>query len=124
MIINISNSSGVSLHEQITEQVKNNILRGSIIAGEALPSIRVLASEISVSVITVKRSYEDLERLGFIKSIPAKGYFVSSNNVDSMRDIAVSKIEKDLDKIILTAKAISLTKEDFIDIVEVLFDEI
>ncbi|MFI3226841.1 MAG: GntR family transcriptional regulator [Clostridia bacterium] len=124
MIINLSNTSGVALYEQITQQIKNNILRGAIIAGESLPSIRNLAAEINVSVITVKRAYEDLERLGFIKAIPAKGYFVSSNNVENMRDIAISKLEKDLDKIILTAKAISLTKQDFIDIIDVLFDEL
>lgn len=121
MIINMSNDT--PLYEQIIFSIKNQILNGELSTGDALPSIRNLSSEIKVSVITVKKAYEELEHLGFIYAIPAKGYFVASNNIDNMRDIAISKIEKELDKIIITAKGISLSKEDFIEIINVLYED-
>lgn len=121
MILNLSNN--IPLYEQIIFIIKNQILNGEILAGDALPSIRNLSNDLSVSVITVKKAYEELENQGFIYAISAKGYFVSANNVNNLRDIAISKIEKDLDKIIITAKGLSLSKEDFIEIVNVLYED-
>ena len=77
----ISNSSGKPIYEQITSQIKNMILSGTLQAGEALPSMRLLAKELRISVITTKRAYEDLERDGFIETVPGKGSFVAHKNV-------------------------------------------
>ena len=124
MNIILSTVSGIPLYEQITEQVQTNILKQVLTAGDSMPSIRNFASDLGVSVITIKRSYDDLENCGYIKSIPAKGYFVCSNNIDNMRDVATAKLEKSLDKIIITAKSLSISKDDFISIIDILFDEL
>ena len=82
MDILISNSSGKPIYEQITSQIKNLILSGGLQAGEALPSMRLLAKELRISVITTKRAYEDLERDGFIETVPGKGSFVAHKNAE------------------------------------------
>lgn len=120
----ISLNGEVPIYQQIIDLIKNQILSGELQAGQPISSIRTLANELGVSVITIKRAYNDLEILGFIKAIPAKGFFVSTNNIENMREIAIAKIEKELDSLICSAKAISLSKEDFLDIIDVLYDEI
>ena len=76
----ISNSSGKPIYEQICDQVKEQILTGSLSAGDALPSMRLLAKELHISVITTKRAYEELEREGFLENVPGKGCFVARQN--------------------------------------------
>lgn len=122
MIINLDTSSNITLYEQITTYIKNQILNGSLLAGENLPSIRNLAKDSNVSIITIKRAYDDLENLGFIKAIPSKGYFVSSNNIENLRDIAISKLETDVDKTIIKAKALGFSKSEFLNMIEILYD--
>ena len=78
MDIILSNSSGKPIYEQIADQVKEQIMTGALSAGDALPSMRLLAKELRISVITTKRAYEELEREGFIQSVPGKGSFVAS----------------------------------------------
>ena len=86
MDIIISNSSGVPIYEQIEEQIKGQIMAGQLAEGDALPSMRVLAKELKISIITTKRAYEDLERDGFIESITGKGSFVKKINGDIVRE--------------------------------------
>lgn len=86
MDIIISNSFGVPLYEQIEEQIKGQIMTGELKEGDALPSMRVLAKELKISIITTKRAYEDLERDGFIESVTGKGSFVKRVNGDIMKE--------------------------------------
>ena len=83
MDIIISNASGKPIYEQITVQIKSQILSGALTAGDALPSMRTLAKELRISVITTKRAYEDLERDGFIETVAGKGSFVASKTQNS-----------------------------------------
>ena len=93
MEIYISNSSGVPIYAQITGQIRAKILSGELKEGEALPSIRLLAKELRISVITTKRSYEDLEQAGFIYTLPGKGSFVAAQNPEMHREEALRQVE-------------------------------
>lgn len=105
MDIIISNSSGVALYEQIEEQIKSQIMTGELMEGDALPSMRVLAKELKISIITTKRAYEDLERDGFIYSVTGKGSFVKGINGDLVKEnmkFAIQELlENAVDKAIL-----------------------
>lgn len=105
MDIIISNSSGVPIYEQIEEQIKSQIITGDLLEGDALPSMRVLAKELKISIITTKRAYEDLERDGFIYSIAGKGCFVKGINSEIIKEnlmFAIQEIlETAVDKAIL-----------------------
>ena len=98
MDIIISNTSGVPIYEQIEEQIKSQIMTGALTAGEALPSMRVLAKELKISIITTKRAYEDLERDGFIESVTGKGSFVKAVNSDIVKENMMFEIQELLDK--------------------------
>ena len=105
MDIIISNSSGVALYEQIEEQIKSQIMTGELAEGDALPSMRVLAKELKISIITTKRAYEDLERDGFIYSVTGKGSFVKGINGEIVKEnmkFAIQELlESAVDKAIL-----------------------
>ena len=88
MDIIIRNSGGVPIYDQITRQMKGLILRGELKEGEALPSMRLLAKELRISVITTKRAYEELEREGFLTTVPGKGCFVAPQNPELVRDLS------------------------------------
>ena len=122
MNILISNSSSVPLYEQISNQIKNQILNGELKPSEALPSIRMLAKDLKVSIITTKRAYEELEKEGFIK-VAGKGTFVSEGNSDRLKEAAICEIEIKLDDAISQAKAIGLTLDECIEIFKSLFLE-
>ena len=94
MDIIISNSSGKPIYEQITSQIKSMIISGELKEGDALPSMRVLAKELRISVITTKRAYEELERDGFIVSYPGKGSFVAGRNLEFIREEHLRQIEE------------------------------
>ena len=94
MDIIISNSSGVPIYEQIEEQIKSQIMTGELTEGDALPSMRVLAKDLKISIITTKRAYEDLERDGFIESVTGKGSFVKGINSDIVRENMMYAIEQ------------------------------
>ncbi|MBS5927496.1 MAG: GntR family transcriptional regulator [Clostridium sp.] len=123
MNILISNSSSVPLYEQISNQVKNQILNGELKPSEALPSIRMLAKDLRVSIITTKRAYEELEKEGFIKTVAGKGTFVSEGNSDRLKEAAICEIESKLDDAISQAKAIGLTLDECLEIFKSLFLE-
>ena len=94
MEIIISNSSGKPIYEQITSQIKNGILTGALSEGEALPSMRQLAKDLRISVITTKRAYAELELQGFIETVPGKGSFVAGGNLELLREERLRHIEE------------------------------
>ncbi len=123
MQILISNTSGEPLYEQIENQIKNAILAGGIAQGEQLPSIRFLAKELRVSIITTKRAYENLEQQGFIKTVQGKGTFVSLDNLERLREISLSQIEEELDKAVTRAKSIGLPLAQLCERLSILYGE-
>ncbi|MEG2501310.1 MAG: GntR family transcriptional regulator, partial [Oscillospiraceae bacterium] len=111
MNIIISNTSGVPIYEQISKEIKNEILNGSFIEGEALPSIRSLASELRVSVITTKRAYEELEREGYIYTVPGKGSYIARQNKEILKEEKLREIEERLLDAIEISNSIGLEFE-------------
>ena len=93
MDIILSNASGKTIYEQIADQVREQILSGALSAGDALPSMRVLAKELRISVITTKRAYEELERDGFLDNVPGKGCFVAPQNRELLREAQLRRVE-------------------------------
>lgn len=123
MNILIATSSKVPLFEQIKEQIKEQIFSGELIEGDALPSMRVLAKELKVSVITTKRAYEDLEQEGFVISAVGKGTFVAGQQPHVLKEWQVRELENDLEKIVESSKRIGLTKKDFLELVDIYYEE-
>ena len=123
MDIIISNSSGKPIYEQITSQIKNMILTGMLKEGDALPSMRLLAKELRISVITTKRAYDDLERDGFIESFTGRGSFVARKNLEFMREDQLKVAEDFLKQAVYTAKSSGITQEELVEILRVLYEE-
>lgn len=123
MDIIISNTSGVPIYEQIEEQIKSQIMTGSLAAGEALPSMRVLAKELKISIITTKRAYEDLERDGFIESVTGKGSFVKAVNSDIVKENMMFEIQELLDKACDKAVIGKVTRDELKEMIDLLYDE-
>ncbi|MBR3516818.1 MAG: GntR family transcriptional regulator [Lachnospiraceae bacterium] len=112
----------LAIYEQIINQLKNAIVSGELKAGEALPSIRNLAADLSVSVITTKRAYEELEKEGLIRSVAGKGFYVCEYNTDYLKEKQLMMLEKRLGELIGDAKHAGISKEDFLEMAEALFD--
>ena len=123
MDIIIRNSGGVPIYDQITRQMKGLILRGELKEGEALPSMRLLAKELRISVITTKRAYEELEREGFLTTVPGKGCFVAPRNLELMREEHRKKVEEALTKAIEQAKAASIDLPELVEMLTLLYEE-
>ena len=123
MDIIISNSSGVPIYEQIEEQIKSQILSGELTEGDALPSMRVLAKELKISIITTKRAYEDLERDGFIESITGKGSFVKGINSDIVRENMLFSIQELLEKAVDKAILCNVSHDELSDMLALLYEE-
>lgn len=104
MDIIISNSSGKPIYEQIADQVKEQIMAGALAAGDALPSMRLLAKELRISVITTKRAYEELERDGFLENVPGKGCFVAPQNRELLREAQLRRVEEKLSQAVDEAR--------------------
>jgi GntR family transcriptional regulator len=121
MNIIISNSSGQPIYEQIITQIKNLIISGELQEGDALPSMRLLAKELRISVITTKRAYEELEREGFIVSIPGKGSFVASQNVNLIREQHLREIENFMQLIVDKSAACGLTLDELVEMLTLVF---
>ena len=117
----ISNSSGKPIYEQITEQIKSLIISGGLQEGDALPSMRLLAKELRISVITTKRAYEDLERDGFIVTMTGKGSFVARKNVEFIREEQLRKMEARLQEAADLAKTGGISLEETIEILSLLY---
>ncbi len=123
MDIIISNSSGVPIYEQIEEQIKNQIMTGELAAGDALPSMRMLAKDLRISVITTKRAYEDLERDGFIESVIGKGSFVKATNSALMRESMLFAIEECLEKAADKAVLGGVTLDEMKEMLGIIYEE-
>ncbi len=122
MDIIISNSSGKPIYEQITGQIKNSIITGALNAGDALPSMRLLAKELRISVITTKRAYEDLEREGFIETVAGKGSFVAQKNMEFIREEQLRKAETLLQNAVDVAKVGGITLEELSEMLQLLYN--
>ncbi|EGT0014078.1 MAG: GntR family transcriptional regulator [Clostridium perfringens] len=120
MNIVVSNTSGVPIYEQIAKAIKNEILSGDLKENSALPSIRSLASELRVSVITTKRAYEELERDGFIYTLPGKGSYVEEQNKELLMEEKLREIEEKLGEAIDIANSIGLTFEELVGMLKTL----
>lgn len=121
MNIHISNASGKALYEQIYDQVKNQILEGSLKAGEPLPTIRGLAKDLRISVITTSRAYSDLERDGYIYSVVGKGSFVAERNQEFVRERNLQEMEEYLSKAIEISNRCGMSEQQLIELVKTIF---
>lgn len=120
MNIIISNSSGLPIYEQICTQIKNMITSEELAADSALPSIRLLAKDLRISVITTKRAYEELEKEGYIYTIAGKGCFVARRNADLIREENLCRIEEHMNAIACLAKGCGLSNDDLIEMFRIL----
>lgn len=123
MEIIISNSSNKPIYEQIKEQIKNMIITNELKTGDMLPSIRALARDLRISVITTKRAYDDLEIEGFIKTRAGQGCFVANKNIELIKEEQLQKIEMHMQQIVNIAKISSISKKEVKNILDILFDE-
>jgi GntR family transcriptional regulator len=119
----LSNSSGLPLYEQIASQIKNMIISGELKSGEALPSMRYLAKELRISVITTKRAYEELEREGFITTVQGKGSFVSEKNMEIIREEQLRVAEEHLEVAVRAGKQAGISLEELITVLEMFYRE-
>ncbi|MFA0816238.1 MAG: GntR family transcriptional regulator [Anaerofustis sp.] len=123
MDIIISNSSDKPIYDQIASQIKSLIMSGSLQAHEMLPSIRFLAKELRISVITTKRAYEDLERDGFIETVAGKGSFVAERNLELIREERLKIIEDYLNKAVKSAKESGIGTGELIQMIQIISGE-
>ena len=122
MDIVISNASDLPIYEQISTQIKALIMNGTLKEGEMLPSIRVIAKELKVSVITTKRAYADLERDGFIEVVQGRGSFVSSRNLDFIREEQLRNAEMHLQKAVEIAQIGNISLEDLTEMLALIYE--
>ncbi len=123
MHILIDNKSGTPIYDQICAQIKSQILSGALQPDELLPSIRGLAKDLRISFITTKRAYEELEKEGFLYTVPAKGCYVAPKNTELLREENLKKIEEHLDEIVHLAAACNLGRQDILDMVNFSMEE-
>ena len=123
MNILIDNKSGEAIYNQIYSQIKNQIISGALGEHEMLPSIRALAKDLRISFITTRRAYEELEREGFIYTLPAKGCYVAPKNIELLREENLKKIEGYIDEIRRLAESCKLTREDIIEMLSFAMEE-
>ena len=118
----ISNASGKPIYEQIYTQVKNCIISGELSPGDALPSIRALAKDLRISVITTTRAYDELERDGFINRVPGKGCYVAEKNLELVREAHLKQIEEHMTEIVALAAGCSLTEEEAVRMLRLMWE--
>ncbi|MFR4008519.1 MAG: GntR family transcriptional regulator [Christensenellales bacterium] len=123
MQIIISNTSGKPIYEQIVTQIKQLILTNALQAGEALPSMRLLAKDLQISVITTKRAYEELEREGFIETVVGKGSFVARKNENFIKEEQLRIVETHLQQAVVLAKQCGLAEEELSQLLHLLYQE-
>ncbi len=121
MDIILSNTSGKPIYTQIADQVKEQIMTGALAPGEALPSMRLLARELRISVITTKRAYEDLERDGFLENVPGKGCFVAPQNRELLREAQLRRVEEHLTRAVEEARKGGLALSEVQEMLNILY---
>ena len=121
MQLYIDNRSGAPIYDQIYSQIKDAILSGQVTEGEALPSIRALAKDLRISVITTKRAYEELEKAGYVYTVPAKGSYVAEKNTQLVREAYLTQIEDHLQKIFPLADGCGLGEEGLVEMLRLLW---
>ena len=123
MDIIISNSSNVPLYEQVKEQIKNKIVSNELKAGELLPSIRSLAKDLRISVITTKNAYDELEREDYVETIQGKGTYVSNKNTELIKEEQLQKIENLIEIAVSIAKISNISKKEIEEMLNILYEE-
>lgn len=123
MNINIQSKSSEPIYEQIKNQIKNNILAGELREGEPLPSIRNLARDLKISVITTKRAYEELESEGLIYSVAGKGFYVDNPDFNYLAEKRVQDIDEGLSKVLSRCKEAGLNIDEVKEMVDILWEE-
>ncbi len=119
----ISNSSSVPIYEQIKKSIINQILEGELNEDELLPSIRVLAQDIKISAMTIKKAYDELEKEGYLKSIQGKGTFVAPKNTQLAKEQAQKDIEKYIEKIVAISNRFEISENDVIEMFKIIYGE-
>lgn len=119
----ISNSSSVPIYEQIKKSIINQILEGELNEDELLPSIRVLAQDIKISAMTIKKAYDELEKEGYLKSIQGKGTFVAPKNTELAKEQAQKDIEKYIEKIVTISNRFGIDENDVIEMFKMIYKE-
>lgn len=123
MNINISNTSSVPIYEQIEQQIKNMIVSGALQEGDMLPSMRFLAKELRISLITTKRAYEELEREGFIETRVGIGCFVKAKNQGFIREKVMCEIEEYFEKAVNRAKVCDIPMQELVEILGIIYED-
>lgn len=123
MDIIIRNTGEAPIYDQITRQVKGLILSGTLASGEALPSMRALAKDLRISVITTKRAYEELEREGFITTVPGKGCFVAPRNLELVRENTLRQMEEYLTKAVDAARSGGISRAEVAETLDIIYGE-
>ena len=124
MNILIDNKIGVPIYEQIYSQVKQQIIDGTLQENEMLPSIRGLAKDLRISFITTKRAYEELEKDGFLYTLPGKGCYVAPKNIELLREENLKKIETCMDEIVRLAASCNLSREEILEMMNFSLEEL
>ena len=119
----ISNSSSIPIYEQIKKSIINQILEGELNEDELLPSIRVLAQDIKISAMTIKKAYDELEKEGYLKSIQGKGTFVAPKNTELAKEQAQKDIEKYIEKIVAISNRFDINENDVIEMFKMIYGE-
>ena len=123
MDIILRNESDDPIYQQIIDQIKAQIIEGKLTAGDALPSMRTLAAQLRISVITTKRAYEELERAGYIENFLGKGCFVKQQNTDFLREESVRQAEEMLEHVCKKAKLCGLSADDLKEMIDLIYSE-
>ena len=123
MTVLIDNKSGIPIYDQIYSQIKAQIISGSLQEDDMLPSIRALAKDLRISFITTKRAYEELEREGFIYTVPAKGCYVAQKNTELLREENLKKIEAHIEEILRLAGSCNLSRRELLEMIELQMEE-
>lgn len=123
MHIRLTNATDQPIYEQITQQIKQAIITGKLKPGDALPSIRNLAKELKISVMTTKRAYQDLERDGFIETFAGKGSYVAERNQDFLREELLRQVEEHFQKAVQIAKTAGLSGDELMELLSLLVEE-
>ena len=123
MKIVISTTVHTPIYEQIVNQIRDAVVKGELVPGEGIPSIRILARDLQVSVITTKRAYEELEKEGVIESIPGRGFYICRQNNDHLREKQMMNLEKKFSDLILESKSAGMNLEDIVEMIKVLYEE-